>query len=114
MPKAWLDKNICKGASEVPSYLADAAPRNIVIGGRHHENRMGIANARFHKFDVGDAAGEDLHILIIDHFGHQSVQFGYIAAVGIDLIVAGFEKVLYQGRTTIASGPEDGVSGHDV
>lgn len=98
----------------VPSYLADATCRNVVIGRCHHEDSMGVTHARFHKFNVGNTAGEDLNMLIVDDLGNQSVQFGDISAVGIDLVVRGFEKVLYQRCTTIARRAENGVGRHGV
>lgn len=96
------------------SHLADMTRRNVVIGSCHHEDGLGTADTGFHEFNISDAAGEDLDLLIIDDLRNQSVQFGDIATVSMDFVIGSFEKVLYQCCTTVASRAENSVGGHGV
>jgi hypothetical protein len=96
------------------SYLANVASRNVIVGCCYHKDGLGIAHACFHELDICDAAREDFDVLVVDDLGDQFVQFGDVATVSIDLVIGGFEQVLYQSCTTVARGAEDSVGRHGV
>jgi hypothetical protein len=72
-------------------------------------NTAWVLCTRFTKFEIGDAAGKDLDALVVNGLENQFVKLVDNAAVGIDLVVGGLEEVLYQRRTTVACGTENGV-----
>lgn len=98
----------------VRSYLADAASWDVVVGGGYHEDGLGVPHAILDELAIGDAAGEDGDLLVVDDLWEELVQLGDVAAVGVDLVLWVLEKVLDQGSATVSSGSKDGVGRHGV
>ena len=93
--------------------LAKVTTGNIVIGCHDEENGVGATHTRGDQLHVSDAALEDLDLLVLDHLGQQAMQLGFVAAVGMDLVLRCGEEILYESRATVAGAAKDGVSRHD-
>lgn len=68
--------------------MADAAAGDVVVGCSDEKNGFGAAYAVGHEFDVMNAAFEDVDLLVVEDLREKAVQLGFVAAVGVNLVLS--------------------------